>query len=96
MPTADDIDRLRLVRTEGVGPIAYRRLLNRYRSPSAALAGPYLISRGPAGAPRRRKSPPSPTPPPNSPAPAKLGGRLIFTGDNDYPPCWLSWMTRRR
>ncbi len=30
MPTGDDITRLRLVRTEGVGPVTYRRLLDRY------------------------------------------------------------------
>ncbi len=33
----EQIDRLRLVRTEGVGPITYRRLLDRYHSPAAAL-----------------------------------------------------------
>jgi DNA processing protein len=33
----DLVDRLRLARTEGVGPVTYRRLLDRYRSPAAAL-----------------------------------------------------------
>ncbi len=32
-----DIDRLRLARTEGVGPITYRRLLRRFESAAAAL-----------------------------------------------------------
>ena len=35
--SADAIDRLRLARTEGVGPVAYRRLLARYGSAAAAL-----------------------------------------------------------
>ena len=34
---ADAIDRLRLARTEGVGPVGYRRLLARYGSAAAAL-----------------------------------------------------------
>ena len=38
MPTEDDIQRLRLVRSEGVGPITCRRLLDRYRTPAEALA----------------------------------------------------------
>ena len=33
----DLVDRLRLARTEGVGPVTYRRLLDRYKSPAAAL-----------------------------------------------------------
>jgi DNA processing protein len=81
---ADLIDRLRLVRTEGVGPVTYRRLLDRYKSPAAALdALPRLARAG------GRPSPP----PPFSPTDARhelerthaLGGRLIFLGDPDYP-----------
>jgi DNA processing protein len=34
---SEDIDRLRLARTEGVGPLTYRRLLRRYDSAAAAL-----------------------------------------------------------
>jgi DNA processing protein len=33
----DDLDRLRLARTEGVGPLTYRRLLGRFGSAAAAL-----------------------------------------------------------
>ena len=85
MPTEDAIQRLRLARTEGVGPITWRRLLARYRTPAAALAAlPLLAQSG-------GKSSPPATP---SPADAKrefeqtekLGGRLIFIGDPDYPP----------
>ena len=38
MNPTDTIDHLRLVRAEGVGPVAYRRLLARYGSAAAALA----------------------------------------------------------
>ncbi len=82
---SDQIDRLRLVRTEGVGPVTYRRLLDRYRTPAAALAAlPRLVRAG------GRTNPP----PPVSSADAQheldrtqaLGGRLIFLDDPDYPP----------
>jgi DNA processing protein len=82
---SDQIDRLRLVRTDGVGPVTYRRLLDRYRTPAAALdALPRLAKAG------GRPNPP----PPISSADAQreldrtqaLGGRLIFLGDPDYPP----------
>ena len=34
---SEDLDRLRLARTEGVGPVTYRRLLRRYGSAAASL-----------------------------------------------------------
>ena len=44
---SDLIDRLRLIRTPGIGPIAYRQLLMRFGSATAALdAIPDLASRG--------------------------------------------------
>ena len=33
----DRIDHLRLIRTDSVGPVTYRRLLDRYHTPAAAL-----------------------------------------------------------
>ena len=38
MPTEDAVQRLRLARTEGVGPITWRRLLARFHTAEAALA----------------------------------------------------------
>ena len=78
-------DRLRLARTEGVGPVTYRRLLDRFGTPAAALdALPGLA----AGAGRAT--------PPNIPTPdatrremdrlASMGGRFVFVDDPDYPP----------
>jgi DNA processing protein len=85
MPTKSDIQRLRLARTEGVGPITWRRLLDRYQTPAAALAAlPQLASAGGKASP--------PVTPSVSDAirefeqTEKLGGRLIFSDDPDYPP----------
>ncbi|MSP02540.1 MAG: DNA-protecting protein DprA [Acetobacteraceae bacterium] len=85
MPTDDHVTRLRLIRTDGVGPITYRRLLDRYRTAAAALAAvPHLVRSGGSSTP--------PAIPSEShvrrefDAVEKLGGRLIFAGDPDYPP----------
>jgi DNA processing protein len=49
----DRIARLRLIRTDGIGPITYRHLLARFGSPAAALeAVPQLAARGGGRAPR--------------------------------------------
>ncbi len=82
---ADRIDRLRLSRTEGVGPVTYRRLLRRY--PSAALALDALPALARAGG---RASVPA------TPSAASLqreldqlhriGARLLFLDTAEYPP----------
>jgi DNA processing protein len=78
-------DRLRLIRTEGVGPVTYRRLIERYRTPAAALdALPGLARAGGKAT--------APTPISVSEAERELertdasGGRMVFLGDDDYPP----------
>src|SRR5271165_3935105 len=85
MPTEADIARLRLIRTEGVGPITWRRLLDRYHTPAAALdALPHLARAGGKASP--------PVVPSVSDTKRefeqteKLGGRLIFMGEPGYPP----------
>ena len=43
----DLVDRLRLLRTSGIGPITYRQLIARFGTPAAALAAvPDLARRG--------------------------------------------------
>ena len=81
----DTIDRLRLARAEGVGPVTYRRLLARFGTPAAALrALPGLARAGGRATP--------PTVPDEDTAAAelaatvKLGGRLLLFGAVDYPP----------
>ncbi len=81
----DRTDRLRLIRTEGVGPVTYRRLLDRYRTPAAALdALPRLAKAGgKATAPKTVTV---------AEAERELertsahGGRMVFLGESDYPP----------
>ncbi len=78
-------DRLRLARTDGVGPVTYRRLMREYLDPLAALdALPGLaVAAGRATPPRI---------PSNSDAQqeldevAKLGGRILVLDGPDYPP----------
>jgi DNA processing protein len=80
----DTIDRLRLARTEGVGPITYRRLLRRYRSAAEAIAALPALAR--AGG----RATPLAVPPPAAAEREldrlhKLGARLLFLDTDDYP-----------
>ncbi len=77
-----DLARLRLSRTEGIGPATYRRLLARHGSAEAALAAL------PQHAARTGK--PLIPPPPGEveremAALARMGGRFIFLDGPDYP-----------
>ncbi|CAH2599812.1 DNA-protecting protein DprA [Rhodovastum atsumiense] len=81
----EDLDRLRLARTEGVGPILYRRLLRRFGSAAAALeAVPGLARNG--------GRPTPPTVPSRAEAErefdlaARARATLIFLGSPAYPP----------
>jgi DNA processing protein len=81
----DMIDRLRLIRTEGVGPLTYRRLLARFGSVAQAMAAlPELARSGGRSAPVKLAS--------RAEAEQeltklqKLGGKFCFLGDPAYPP----------
>jgi len=85
LTAAELLGRLRLARTDGVGPVTYRRLLSRYATAAEALdALPGLAKSGGRATP--------PTVPPASVAQremdsvAKLGGRILVLGEPDYPP----------
>ena len=79
------LDRLRLIRTENVGPVSYLHLLRRYGSAKAALeALPHLASRGGRSAaitiyPRELAEQETETL-------AAAGGHFIALGEADYPP----------
>jgi DNA processing protein len=80
----DTIDRLRLVRTESVGPITYRRLIARFKTVPAALAAlPELAAAGGRSAPPRIPSRAEAEK--ELAALAKIGAKLIFLGQPDYP-----------
>lgn len=77
------LPRLRLARTEGVGPLTWRRLVERHGTAERALAAlPALGARRgaafaiPAEADIAREMD----------AVARMGGRFLFLGDPDYPP----------
>jgi DNA processing protein len=77
-------DRLRLARTEGVGPVTFRRLLQRFGSAEAGIAALPGIARkaGRAAAP----AVPSPAEAERELAElARLGGRLLILDGPDYP-----------
>ena len=79
------LDRLRLIRTENVGPVSYLHLMRRYGSAKAALeALPHLARRGGRAAaiaiyPRDLAEQ-------ETEALAAAGGRFIALGEADYPP----------
>jgi DNA processing protein len=79
----DLIDRLRLIRTSGIGPIAYRQLLMRFGSAEAALGAiPDLASRGGGKPPvifSRDKAERE------AAAVDKLGARYLVLGQGLYP-----------
>ncbi|MBN8847756.1 MAG: DNA-processing protein DprA [Sphingomonas sp.] len=79
-----DIDRLRLIRTPGIGPITWRQLIARFGDAARALeALPDLARRGGGKAP----TPPDPrTIEREMKQVAGLGARYLFLGDPDYPP----------
>jgi DNA processing protein len=79
------LDRLRLARTEGVGPVTWRRLLAQYGTAAEAIAALPEIAR--AGG--REAAPRVPTPREAArelDRLARIGGRMVFAGDADYPP----------
>ncbi len=83
--THDALHRLRLARSEGVGPVAYRRLLARFGTATAALDALPALAR--AGG--RAEPPRIPTPDAARREIAeveRLGAHLLFLGAPGYPP----------
>ncbi len=80
----DPIDHLRLARAEGVGPVAWRRLLARYRTPARALeALPELARTGGRSAAPRIPSVGEATR--EIDGVRAIGGRLLVLGEPGYP-----------
>ncbi|MEO6013641.1 MAG: DNA-processing protein DprA [Devosia sp.] len=74
---------LRLIRTDNVGPVTFRQLLNRTGSAEAALAAlPKLAGRVGIGS----RIPSVAEAEDEIAALDKLGGRLVASGESDYPP----------
>lgn len=83
-PSADQIARLRLIRSENIGPITYFQLLARFGSAAAALeAIPALAARGGGRAPRLASSAAVER---EIEQVERLGARYLFLGQGLYPP----------
>jgi DNA processing protein len=82
------IARLRLARTEGVGPVTYARLLARFGSAEAALDGLPQIAQE-AGRGNAPKTPTQSVAQRELDGVHKLGGRILFLDDPEYPPLLL-------
>lgn len=76
--------KLRLIRTDGVGPLTYQRLMARYGSAAAALDALPGLARE-SGRAELRLVPPE-VAEREARAVAQLSGRMIFLGDALYPP----------
>jgi DNA processing protein len=83
-PSEDEISRLRLIRSENIGPVTYFQLLARFGSPAAALAAiPDLAARGGGRPPRLAGRAAVER---EMDAVARLGARYLFLGQGLYPP----------
>ncbi len=85
LPTAGErLDRLRLARTDSVGPVTYARLMERYGSATRVLeALPRLAERGGRATPL--KPPTAAEARRELDAGDALGARLLTAGEPDYP-----------
>lgn len=81
---AERRDRLRLIRSDRIGPINFRDLLARFGTASAALAAVSDLARrgGAARLPRLQSAADAER---ELAAIARLGGRLVLLGDDAYP-----------
>ncbi len=79
----DSLDRLRLIRTEGVGPLTYRRLMARFGYVEQALAA--LPALAQAGGRAATKIPSRSDVEREMAQLSKIGGRFIFVDTPEYP-----------
>jgi DNA processing protein len=83
-PTVDHVARLRLIRSDNIGPVTYFQLLARFGSAQAAIdAIPDLAARGGGRAPRLAAKAEVER---ELERVARLGARYLFLGQGLYPP----------
>jgi DNA processing protein len=78
------LDRLRLARTDGIGPITFRRLCELFPDPSEAIANLPQIARK-AGRATPLVVPSRDEASAELQALQRMGGRMVFLGDANYP-----------
>jgi DNA processing protein len=84
MDTADRIARLRLIRSNTIGPVTYFQLLARFGSALAAIdAIPDLAARGGGRPPRLCTQAEAER---EMASVARFGARYLFLGEEGYPP----------
>ena len=84
MPSEDQIARLRLIRSDNIGPVTYFQLLARFGSAAAAIAAiPDLAARGGGRAPKLAARAAIEREIENV---ETLGARYLFLGQGLYPP----------
>ncbi len=82
--TEDQIARLRLIRSDNIGPVTYFQLIERFGSAQAAIdAIPDLAARGGGRTPRLAERAAVER---EMEAAERLGGRYLFLGQGLYPP----------
>ncbi len=80
---ANDVARLRLIRSDHIGPVTYRQLIRRFGTAANALSAlPDLAQRGGGAAPRIATYDSAAR---EIDAVARYGGALIFIGEAPYP-----------
>ena len=85
LPPAEKLARLRLARSENVGPVTFRQLLDRFGSAEAALAAlPDLARRG--GRKRPIRITPAGAAEDELAALEAFGAELLVLGETGYPP----------
>jgi DNA processing protein len=83
-PSEDQVARLRLIRSENIGPVTYFQLLARFGTAAGALAAiPDLAARGGGRGPRLASRAAVER---EIEAVARLGARYLFLGHGAYPP----------
>jgi DNA processing protein len=83
-PSEDQIARLRLIRSDNIGPVTYFQLLARFGSAAAAIdAIPDLAARGGGRAPKLASRAAVER---EAETVARLGARYLFLGQGLYPP----------
>jgi DNA processing protein len=83
-PSEDQVARLRLIRSDNIGPVTYFQLLARFGTASAALSAiPDLAARGGGRAPRLASRASIER---EVETVARLGARYLFLGQGLYPP----------
>lgn len=79
----DTVARLRLIRTPTIGPVSYRQLLSRFGTAAAALEALPMLARHGGG--RVPEPPPVAAVARECALVERIGARLLFLGDPDYP-----------